>query len=234
MVEAMSSIGARVADIRTTLATLSARPVAAGGVPSGASSTAALTGTTSAADATSASFATALATQLAAQGPATVAGAAPAANLPSGPLPAVAGFTTEQVDNARAVVEAGKAMGLSQRDQTIGVMTALGESSLRVLDHGDTAGPDSRGLFQQRDNGAWGTLADRMDPTRSATSFYTQLAKVPGRDTMAPTMVAHTVQRNADPQHYTRYWEQAVGIVEAITDDAARPSPLPAPARPRW
>ncbi|QGQ18835.1 hypothetical protein GC089_05745 [Cellulomonas sp. JZ18] len=127
------------------------------------------------------------------------------------------GLTAEQVGNARAVVAAGAATGLSLRDQAIGVMTAMGESSLRVLDRGDAAGPDSRGLFQQRDNGAWGTYAERMDPTASATSFFRALARVGGRDAMAPTLVAHAVQRNADPQHYAKYWDQAVAVVARLT-----------------
>lgn len=132
-------------------------------------------------------------------------------------LPEVRGFSTEQVGNAAAVVAAGRSMGLSLRDQAIGVMTAIGESSLRVLDHGDTAGPDSRGLFQQRDNGAWGTLAQRMDPTESARSFFRALQRVDGRDAMTPTQVAHAVQRNADPDHYTRSWEAAVTLVSRLT-----------------
>ena len=129
----------------------------------------------------------------------------------------VAGYSGVQLDNAKAVLAAGQRMGLSLRDQTIGVMTAMGESSLKVLDHGDKAGPDSRGLFQQRDNGAWGTLAQRMDPTASATSFFTALQRVGGRDGMSPTMVAHTVQRNADPQHYAKYWDKAVAAVSGLT-----------------
>jgi hypothetical protein len=129
----------------------------------------------------------------------------------------VGSFGATQLANAAAIIEAGKAMGLSVRDQTIGVMTAIGESSLRVLDYGDNAGPDSRGLFQQRDNGAWGSLADRMDPTTSATSFFTALSRVHGRDSMTPTAVAHQVQRNADPQHYTRFWDDAVKIVSQLT-----------------
>ncbi len=85
-----------------------------------------------------------------------------------------------------------------------------------MLDHGDTAGPDSRGLFQQRDNGAWGTYAERMDPTASARSFFRALERVDGRDAMTPTLVAHAVQRNADPNHYTRYWDDAVGLVARL------------------
>ena len=65
-----------------------------------------------------------------------------ASDLPEGP---VAGYRGEQLANAAAIVNAGESLGLDTCAQTIGVMTAMGESSLRVLDRGDTAGPDSRG-----------------------------------------------------------------------------------------
>ena len=136
------------------------------------------------------------------------------ATLPAG---AVAGYSGEQLVNAAHIMNAGAAMGLSVRDQTIGVMTAMGESGLRVLDRGDAVGPDSRGLFQQRDNGAWGSYEDRMDPHRSATSFFRVLATVAGREQMQPTRVANRVQRNADPDHYTRWWQPAVAVVDALT-----------------
>ena len=132
------------------------------------------------------------------------------------PVGQVAGYSGEQLVNAVHILTAGADLGLGARDQTIAVMTAMGESSLRVLDHGDAAGPDSRGLFQQRDNGAWGSYTDRMDPYISATNFFTALAAVPHRDTLEPTIVAHRVQRNADPYHYEQYWDAAVSVVEAL------------------
>jgi hypothetical protein len=133
----------------------------------------------------------------------------------------VAGYRGDQLANAAAIVDAGRAMGLSERDVTIGVMTAMGESGLKVIDHGDAAGPDSRGLFQQRDNGAWGTYAERMDPTASATSFFKALAGIEARDAMTPTAVAHAVQRNADPNHYAKYWAPAVEVVKTLTASQA-------------
>ncbi|TWS23862.1 M23 family peptidase, partial [Tsukamurella conjunctivitidis] len=68
----------------------------------------------------------------------------------------VSGYGHDQLVNAAHIIQAGKDLELGVRDQTIGIMTAMGESSLTVIDYGDAAGPDSRGLFQQRDNGAWG------------------------------------------------------------------------------
>lgn len=140
------------------------------------------------------------------------------ANLSAGP---VAGFGRQQLSNAAAILAAGAALGLSQRDQTIGVMTAIGESSLQVLDRGDAVGPDSRGLFQQRGNGAWGSYADRMDPTTSALNFFRVLAQVPDRDSKSPTQVAHAVQRNADPNYYTPFWGQAVAVTAALAAASA-------------
>ena len=129
----------------------------------------------------------------------------------------IAGYGHEQLVNAAHVIQAGKDLGLGVRDQTIGVMTAMGESSLRVLDYGDAVGPDSRGLFQQRDNGAWGSYEDRMDPYISATNFFKAMMRVEGRDALEPTIVAHRTQRNADPYHYTRFWDAAVAVVEGLS-----------------
>ena len=128
----------------------------------------------------------------------------------------VAGFSSEQLANAAAILQAGADMNMSRRDQTIGIMTAIGESSLTVLDHGDAAGPDSRGLFQQRDNGAWGSYEDRMNPHTSATNFFKALQKVTDRDNIEPTIVANKIQGNADPYYYATWWDEANSIVNAL------------------
>lgn len=49
----------------------------------------------------------------------------------------IAGYGHEQLVNAAYVMQAGKDLGLNARDQTIGVRTAMGESSLRNIDYGD-------------------------------------------------------------------------------------------------
>ncbi len=146
-----------------------------------------------------------------------------ASSIPAGT--SVAGYGPEQLANAAAIVEAGKALGVSSREQTIGVMTAMGESSLKVIDYGDAAGPDSRGLFQQRANGAWGSYEDRMDPFTSATNFFRAMQNVADRDTLEPTLVAHRTQRNADPYHYVKYWEPAVQVVAYLTGEGASTVP---------
>jgi hypothetical protein len=134
-------------------------------------------------------------------------------SLPPG---TVAGYGGAQLQNAALVMHAAQARGLDVHAQTLGVMTAMGESSLQVLDRGDPAGPDSRGLFEQRGNGAWGSLADRMNPIVSATNFFTALTAVPGWESLPPTIAAHRVQANADPYYYAPFWDPAVQVVQAL------------------
>ncbi|MBW9118921.1 peptidase M23 [Microbacterium trichothecenolyticum] len=140
--------------------------------------------------------------------------------------PAVAGYRFEQLTNACTILAAGRDLGFDARDQTIAVMTAMGESSLRNIDYGDweTSGvtnPDgsrttSIGLFQQQDS--WGTRDARLDPYTAATVFYRAMAeRVPDRAAVEPTLVAHRTQVNADPYHYARYWDRAVRVVAAVT-----------------
>ena len=144
-------------------------------------------------------------------------------------LPVTVGrWTGQQVLNAAAIITAGQAMRLDARTITIGVMTAMGESSLQVLDRGDQVGPDSRGLFQQRSNGAWGSYADRMNPIVSATRFFTALIKVPGYHQLPPTIAAHRTQHNADPYFYQQFWADAVRMVSTLTADPGLLQRLPA------
>lgn len=138
----------------------------------------------------------------------------------------IAGYGREQLVNAAYIIQAGKDLGLNVRDQTIGVMTAMGESGLRNIDYGDweTGGvtnPDgtrttSIGLFQQQDG--WGTREERLDPYTSATKFFQAMVrKVPDRESQEPTQVAHRTQLNANPYHYTPYWAAAIQAVEGLS-----------------
>lgn len=134
----------------------------------------------------------------------------------------------EQIMNAALIIKAGQAMNLPVRGITIGVMTAMGESSLINIDHGDAAGPDSRGLFGQRDiPSVYGTYSDRMNPTIAATNFFKTLIKVPNYLTLEPTIAAHLAQRNADPYHYRKSWPDAVLMVATLTKDPTLLASLP-------
>jgi murein DD-endopeptidase MepM/ murein hydrolase activator NlpD len=147
------------------------------------------------------------------------------------------GFSGEQLKNAAYIMNAAESLGLTQQAQVIGIMTAIGESTLQVLDRGDTAGPDSRGLFQQRGNGAWGSYEDRMDPMISATNFFKALQKVDGWEELEPTIAIHRVQINQDPFHYRQYQSAAQNIVTQLsggdggsTTSAASSTATPSPS----
>ena len=149
-------------------------------------------------------------TDITAAGPLTGAGGSdlPARIGPYGP---------DQVRHAATIVAVGRGMSLDDHTIAIGLMTAIGESTLINVDHGDRAGPDSRGLFQQRANGAWGTYAERMTPAIAARNFFRALITVPSYRSLPPTIAAHRTQRNDDPQHYARYWPDAVTLLEALS-----------------
>lgn len=136
--------------------------------------------------------------------------------VPSG-TKKVSGFSGDQLQNAATIMGAASGLKLPVSAQIIGVQTAIGESTLQVIDRGDAAGPDSRGLFQQRANGAWGSYKDRMDPRTSATNFFKALQRVKGWQDLEPTEVIHRVQGNADPNHYTPFRAPAAAIVKALS-----------------
>lgn len=151
------------------------------------------------------------------------------AGVPKDPI---AGWKHEQLVNAAHIIIAAKAKNLDSRAQVIGVMTAMGESSLINIGYGDweTSGvrnPDgsrttSIGLFQQQ-NG-WGSTADRMDPEKAAGLFFARLITVQGWQSLEPTIAAHRVQRNADPRHYEKYFTDATKVVSTLTGLPLQPS----------
>lgn len=112
-------------------------------------------------------------------------------------------LSAEQMHNAQLIVAVVKARKLPQQAAQIALMTAMQESTLTVLDHGDAAGPDSRGLFQQRDS--WGPLNVRMDPAGSTGLFLDRLVTVGGWQMMDPAEAAHDVQGNRNADDYGKW-----------------------------
>lgn len=150
---------------------------------------------------------------------------------------AEAGLSEEQVQVAEAVLAEVTDRDLPAQDAVIAIMTGLTESGLRSLEHGDDAGPDSRGVFQQR--APWGTLAERLDPRAATGLFLNALTSknlrlygtsellnrhAGSRYDVAPWLAAQSVQRSAfdNGSNYRANYEQAVGIVAAMLgSDAA-------------
>ena len=124
---------------------------------------------------------------------------------------------------SRAAIDSGfNPSGDAADAAQIGLMTALVESGDPMKMYANNAVPeslnyrhdavgsdyDSVGLFQQRDNGAWGTVAQRMDPYESAKLFYRELSKFDWQS-MEPGDAAQKVQRSAFPDRYAAKMDRA-------------------------
>lgn len=149
-----------------------------------------------------------------------------AGNLgPDGEIPegSIAGFNTEQIQNARTIVAVGKQSGVPAYGWVIALATAMQESTLRNLSYGDR---DSVGLFQQRPVSGWGSVADITNPVKSAQAFYgvaahtgnTGLLDIPGWRKMQVTAAAQAVQRSAFPLAYAQHEDEARALVAALAD----------------
>jgi hypothetical protein len=98
----------------------------------------------------------------------------------------MAGLDREQLVNAQTIVAVGRQANVPAYGWVVAVATALQESGLRNLDHGDR---DSLGLFQQR--AGWGSASLRMDVAAAARMFYAGgrnaargLLQIPGWESM--------------------------------------------------
>ena len=124
-------------------------------------------------------------------------------------------LTSAQLANARTIAQIGVSMGVPAPGETIAIATALQESDLQNLDHGDR---DSLGLFQQRPSQGWGTPAQILDPAYAAKQFYTQLLQVPGWRSMPTTNAAQAVQRSAYPEAYAQWQGEAQALAAEFTN----------------
>ncbi|WP_394247696.1 hypothetical protein [Arthrobacter pityocampae] len=126
-------------------------------------------------------------------------------------------LTPEQAGNAALIAGVAVSRGLPARAASIAIATAIQESRLENIDYGDTAGPDSRGLFQQRPSQGWGTEEQIMTPLYAAGAFYDALVKIPGYGTLPITEAAQTVQRSAYPTAYADHEPEGRAFASALT-----------------
>ncbi|MEE2524538.1 CHAP domain-containing protein [Pseudarthrobacter sp. J47] len=173
---------------------------------------------------------------VAAEGPACAApGTSGGGPMATGPL------LDQQLANAKLIDQAAQTAGLSGAASRIAIIAAVGESDLINVEHGDDArNPDgtmnsSLGLFQQQWTLGWGTREQVMNPVHAATSFLMGrnhdgkggLVSVPGWQDMEPSLAIHTVQRNADPNHYARFVNRADALIAKAGIDVNRAASAP-------
>ncbi|MGQ0843707.1 MAG: hypothetical protein ACT4QF_06195 [Sporichthyaceae bacterium] len=125
--------------------------------------------------------------------------------------------TADQRRHARTIIAVADRLDLPPRAAVIALATALQESFLRNINHGDR---DSRGLFQQRPSMGWGSAAQVTNPEYSARAFYRALKEVDGWQRLPLTVAAQRVQISAFPWAYAR-WEKAAARLVANETDAA-------------
>ncbi|MDX3583215.1 heavy metal transporter [Streptomyces europaeiscabiei] len=127
-------------------------------------------------------------------------------------------FTPEQAANAATISAVGTSRELPERAVTIALATALQESGLRNIAHGDR---DSLGLFQQRPSQGWGTEQQIQDPVYAAGEFYEHLAKVDDYEQLPLTVAAQRVQRSGYPEAYAKHEPDATLLAAALTGRSA-------------
>ena len=125
-----------------------------------------------------------------------------------------AALSPTQLANAQLIAQVGISMGVPMPGETIAIATALQESNLLNLGHGDR---DSLGLFQQRPSQGWGTPAQILTPAYAARQFYTHLLHIPAWRTLPTTQAAQAVQHSAYPDAYTKWQDQAQALAARFT-----------------
>ena len=123
-------------------------------------------------------------------------------------------MSPEQAANSATIVGLAVRRGLPARAATIAIATAIQESGLRNLDHGDR---DSLGLFQQRPSQGWGTPEQVQDPIYATNAFYDGLVKVDGYRDLPVTEAAQAVQRSGFPLAYGDHEQQGRLVASALT-----------------
>jgi hypothetical protein len=129
---------------------------------------------------------------------------------------------------AREVLRAGRDLGITPRGIVIGFATVSVECDwIMYANRADPEtlnypheriGSDSKssGLFQQQPPW-WGTVADRMDPYRSACLFFEALAKLDYNGPRSPGSYAQAVQRSSFPDRYDQRMSEAQQLYDRIT-----------------
>lgn len=136
-------------------------------------------------------------------------------------LGSISTLTPAQTGNAATITAVAVRRNLPDRAVTIALSTALQESRLQNLDHGDR---DSVGVFQQRPSQGWGTSAQLQDPVYAAGRFYGALVEIPNWRQLPVTVAAQKVQRSAFPNAYARWEPQAAAAGAALLARSAQPA----------
>lgn len=127
----------------------------------------------------------------------------------------------DQLLVAKVIFDRGVEAKVGDSGIIIALMTAMQESGLRNLDHGDR---DSLGPFQQRPSQGWGTIQEILNLIKSTDAFYgvaahtnnPGLTDIVGWQTMSFGVAAQAVQRSAYPTLYAQHEPDARQMLEYL------------------
>lgn len=122
----------------------------------------------------------------------------------------------EQSGNAALIAAISVQRELPARAASIALATAIQESKLYNIEHGDR---DSLGLFQQRPSQGWGSEEQILDPVYAINAFYDALEQVDGYAEMPITEAAQLVQRSAYPDAYADHEQDGRALASALTGE---------------
>ncbi|MFD9940810.1 hypothetical protein ACFWYW_36040 [Nonomuraea sp. NPDC059023] len=154
---------------------------------------------------------------------------------PSGEL----SLDVEQAQISATIAAVAARRRLPERAVVIAYATALQESKLFNVNHGDR---DSLGVFQQRPSQGWGKPKQIMDPVYSTNKFFAALVKVKNYRKIPLAEAAQEVQRSAAGYAYAPHEGDAKILAAAFTGRVPKalhctyPEPTATPttsARPR-
>jgi len=116
-----------------------------------------------------------------------------------------------EVSCARAIVKKVKTQRLPSRAAIVAITTAIVESRLRNLSHGDRG---RLGLFQQP--ASWGSAAKRKNATTATGLFLSKMVQLSNWKDRPVGEVCQWVQRSAFPDRYYGYVNDGTTITEKL------------------
>lgn len=128
----------------------------------------------------------------------------------------------EQMTNAQTVTAITQQRRLPQRAAVIAISTAIVESDLTNVSHGDR---DSLGLFQQRPSMGWGSPEQVTNPAYATGTFLDHLTALDGWWDMPPGVAQQTVQASAYPDRYAPQEAAASALMSKFWTGPDNPLP---------
>lgn len=138
-------------------------------------------------------------------------------------------WSGEQMTNAQTITSVVQQQRLPKRAAVIALSTALVESRLQNLGHGDR---DSLGLFQQRPSAGWGSPEQITNPVYATGTFLEHLVQLDGWHSMPPGTAQQKVQASAFPGRYAPQEHAASGLMAQFWTGPDNPVPPPTGSAP--